>query len=1124
MPIRPRRQPKLAVEALSTRDLPSTTWSTETFSGASLPHDWSVRSGAVRPTLVASPSTDDRSLKLTGGSRVWEQSILPADSGAQAEIQLNGNDTVHVLVRGSKLETTRPTYYGASISRSGYVRLLSVVNGRTTVLASVRTARFAAGETLIPTLQANGTTLTLQLKRGDGQYLMPSGQWQTSPIDAMSIQNTAITGPGQVGVSRITPGATNLLVDDFAVLGSRPVSESFDATASSSLPAGWLAYGPAAPRVGSIPLSAGKGLTSIGPSSAAGLSGPDTELPANQRASVSIYGDSLIPGMVFVRGQGLSTNTPTYYAAQVVRGVDVRLVRVTNGVTQQLGRITSRTYLSQAWLNVSLAAQGYRLQVRVQRQDTGEWLDSWGEWQSTPTSCLDTIDSAISTTGRAGIGRIASFAGTISFDQFSVGPADDDLTAPELRSSVLRRSAPLRAQTVSGFARLVATTRDNVGVARVEFLVDGDLVSRRIAGPYHHDFDTRNLSNGRHTLTVRAWDAAGNSSEASTTFNVYNSAAFPRPNVPAHYDHIRYATLAYNGTTIGPAEEKLLRESVDLIVPNERYFTQLETVAPDTPKFFYSNISNLYEGLLTDWLSYADRTNTDRESAFYHVTQTTAFSGTSPSSKPVTWAWNVARSPLATATAWARLTTEARNATPGDIAFGASGQTVAIGYPDRFRELTLNLSRGAGGAWTGTWEYPSAVDAAGKPTAWKSLGLLSDSSRLLRTSGKIQFDPPADWRPAVIEGSNDRLYYVRFRNTAGSAGESPLATSILGRDYVNAHGGTSGTIPAFDSTVDANGDGYLNDAEFARRQAGKDARFEHESRLFYPSYGQMRFVTYPGGAGVADWAGEYHSKLLAAKPLADGIFMDNSGGRSPVGNISTVEHAETYAADYGAMMGAVNRAIAPKWVLANTAGGGNDADRVVRQVPGTVDEFVLRPLAHSWQQFLDTAADVARKQAISDPSGYLILDTLSTGGSPTDPRTRMAALAYYYLLGDPDTTFLMTWGGEEPASSWSRHWFNAIAHDVGQPQGEFTTFATGTDPANANRGYRVFAREYQDALVLYKPLSYTAGSGTGSLGYESATIHDLPRAYRPLHADGTLGAPITKISLRNGEGAVLIPA
>ena len=219
----------------------------------------------------------------------------------------------------------------------------------------------------------------------------------------------------------------------------------------------------------------------------------------------------------------------------------------------------------------------------------------------------------------------------------------------------------------------------------------------------------------------------------------------------------------------------------------------------------------------------------------------------------------------------------------------------------------------------------------------------------------------------------------------------------------------------------------------------------------------------------------------------------------------------------------MNRAIAPRWVLANTVAGGTDADRVVRQVPATLEEFALRPLAHSWSQFRETAESVRRKLALG-PSGYLILDALSTGGSPTDPRTRMAALAYYYLLADPDSTFLMTWGGEEPASAWSRHWFDAIGHDVGRPNGDWTRFATGSDPTAPARMYEVISREYDKALVLYKPLSYAAGQGTGNTADGTATTHQLNGSYRMLNADGTLGPVTSRVTLRNGEGAVLVKA
>ncbi len=63
------------------------------------------------------------------------------------------------------------------------------------------------------------------------------------------------------------------------------------------------------------------------------------------------------------------------------------------------------------------------------------------------------------------------------------------------------------------------------------------------------------------------------------------------------------------------------------------------------------------------------------------------------------------------------------------------------------------------------------------------------------------------------------------------------------------------------------------------------------------------------------------------------------------------------------------------------------------------------------------------------------------------------------------------------------------------------------------------------AVILYKPLlSHADGDWNtrAGLGAETATAHDLGGSYRPLSADGSVGTPITRIPLRNGEGAILV--
>lgn len=83
-----------------------------------------------------------------------------------------------------------------------------------------------------------------------------------------------------------------------------------------------------------------------------------------------------------------------------------------------------------------------------------------------------------------------------------------------------------------------------------------------------------------------------------------------------------------------------------------------------------------------------------------------------------------------------------------------------------------------------------------------------------------------------------------------------------------------------------------------------------------------------------------------------------------------------------------------------------------------------------------------------------------------------------------------------------------------------------------NYAYEIYAREFQNALVLYKPFPVTPTSDIKATleSSASATTHTLPQTvdnpsgrYYKLSADGTLSTtPITEISLRDQEGAILV--
>src|SRR5262249_45167486 len=161
------------------------------------------------------------------------------------------------------------------------------------------------------------------------------------------------------------------------------------------------------------------------------------------------------------------------------------------------------------------------------------------------------------------------------------------------------------ASPFSGDVTFRATATGNP--TRIEFRLDGQLRSISATATALWTLDTTTLTNGTHTLTVRAFDAAGNVGSVDYTFTTNNPGLepIPTPTIPRHYSHIRIAELAYSGNPMGTFEQNLLQNSVDVVIPNTRYLSTIQSAAPDTPQLIYSNVSNLYQGLLTDWLEYA---------------------------------------------------------------------------------------------------------------------------------------------------------------------------------------------------------------------------------------------------------------------------------------------------------------------------------------------------------------------------------------------------------------------------------------------------------------------------------------------------------------------------------------
>lgn len=104
-------------------------------------------------------------------------------------------------------------------------------------------------------------------------------------------------------------------------------------------------------------------------------------------------------------------------------------------------------------------------------------------------------------------------------------PPPPDTTVPT--TSV---TSPTSGSTISGLVDITANASDNVGVTKVEFYIDGSLFATDTISSYLASWDTTAYTNSSHTLSVKAYDNAGNVGTSSTvTVTVNNTTPTPTP-------------------------------------------------------------------------------------------------------------------------------------------------------------------------------------------------------------------------------------------------------------------------------------------------------------------------------------------------------------------------------------------------------------------------------------------------------------------------------------------------------------------------------------------------------------------------------------------------------------------
>ena len=97
----------------------------------------------------------------------------------------------------------------------------------------------------------------------------------------------------------------------------------------------------------------------------------------------------------------------------------------------------------------------------------------------------------------------------------------------EQSSPTVAITSPENSSNVSGTVFISVSADDNVGVTKVEYYANNQLLATETSAPYVHSWDTSNLAAGAYTLMVKAYDAAGNVSQTSSSVSVVDDHIAP---------------------------------------------------------------------------------------------------------------------------------------------------------------------------------------------------------------------------------------------------------------------------------------------------------------------------------------------------------------------------------------------------------------------------------------------------------------------------------------------------------------------------------------------------------------------------------------------------------------------
>ncbi|MGB6898577.1 MAG: immunoglobulin domain-containing protein [Candidatus Acidiferrum sp.] len=221
-------------------------------------------------------------------------------------------------------------------------------------------------------------------------------------------------------------------------------------------------------------------------------------------------------------------------------------------------------------------------------------------------------------------------------------------------------SSPASGAIASGTITLTATASDNVGVAGVQFQVDNvNSGADDTVAPYTLALDTTKLSNGNHSLTAVASDAAGNhTTSAAVSITVVNLPVITSQPASQTVTVGQTATFVVAATGAAPLTYQWKKNGTSISGATASSYTTPATISANNGSTFQVVVSNAAGStpsatvtLTVDTAAVAPTITSQPVNQTVTAGQTATFSVVATGTAPLTYQWKKNSANIAGATA-----------------------------------------------------------------------------------------------------------------------------------------------------------------------------------------------------------------------------------------------------------------------------------------------------------------------------------------------------------------------------------------------------------------------------------------------------------------------------------------